>query len=49
MVDQPQVGVLCEPPILKALGDVHEVILGVKATVAQTGSIAVHDDAYLLR
>ena len=38
-----------ESPILKALGDVHEVILGVKATVAQTGSIAVHDDAYLLR
>ena len=49
MVDQPQVDVLCASPILKALGDVHEVILGVKATVAQTGSIAVHDDAYLLR
>jgi uncharacterized protein YcbX len=49
MVDQPQVGVLGGSPILKALGDVHEVILGVKATVAQTGSIAVHDDAYLLR
>jgi len=49
MVDQPQVGVLCESPILKALGDAHEVILGVKATVTQTGSITVHDDAYLLR
>ena len=48
MVDQPQVGVLCESPILKALGDAHEVILGVKAAVVQTGSIAVHDDAYLL-
>jgi uncharacterized protein len=49
MVDQPQVGVICESPILKALGDAHEVILGVKATVARPGSVTVHDDAYLLR
>jgi hypothetical protein len=48
MVDQPQVGVICESPILKALGDAHEVILGVKATVARPGSVTVHDDVYLL-
>ena len=48
MVDQTQVDVICESPILKSLGDAHEVILGVKATVAQPGSITVHDDAYLL-
>lgn len=49
MVDQAQVGVVCESPILKTLGRVHDVVLGAKATVIQTGSIAVHDGAYLVR
>jgi len=49
MVDQPQVGVVCESPILKTVGRVHDVVLGAKATVVRTGSIAVHDGAYLVR
>lgn len=45
MVDQPQVDVPAERPILHALGRHHDVLLGLQAEVVRTGTITIGDQA----
>jgi uncharacterized protein YcbX len=49
MVDMDQVAVSAEPPMLKALGRAHDVVLGLQATVVRPGVISTGDEARLLR
>lgn len=48
MVDQPQVGVRADVPVLTALGRAHEVLLGLQTQVVRPGVIAVGDEARLV-
>jgi uncharacterized protein len=48
MVDMPQAGVAAEPPMLKALGNAHEVLLGLQAQVLRAGTLSLGDDARLV-
>jgi uncharacterized protein YcbX len=48
MVDTPQAGVTVERQALQALGRVHDVELGLQASVVRTGTIRVGDAARLL-
>ncbi len=48
MVDMPQLGVAAEPPMLTALGRVHDVLLGLQAHVLRPGVISVGDEARLV-
>lgn len=47
MVDQPQADVPAGPPMLRTLGRVHGVLLGLQAHVLQTGAISLGDTARL--
>lgn len=47
MVDQPQAGTWSGPPMLRTLGRVHDVLLGLQAEVIRTGAISVGDTARL--
>lgn len=47
MVDQPQVDVPADAPMLKALGRAHDVLLGLQAHVIRTGTISLGDEARL--
>lgn len=49
MVDQPQVGVPAGPPVLRALGRSHDVLLGLQASVLGSGTVSVGDQARLTR
>ncbi len=49
MVDQQQAGVSADPPMLKALGQTHDVLLGLQASVLRPGRIRVGDYARLTR
>lgn len=48
MVDQLQADVPAGPPMLKALGRTHDLMLGLQAHVLQTGTISLGDTARLL-
>jgi uncharacterized protein YcbX len=48
MVDMPQAGVPAEPPMLKALGNAHDVLLGLQAHVLRAGTVSLGDDARLV-
>jgi len=48
MVDQPQAGVRADAPVLTALGQAHDVLLGLQAEVLRAGVIAVGDEARLV-
>ena len=48
MVDQPQAGVRADAPVLTALGQAHDVLLGLQAEVLRPGVIAVGDEARLV-
>ncbi len=48
MVDQPQVGVRADVPVLTALGRAHDVLLGLQTQVVRPGVIAVGDEARLV-
>lgn len=48
MIDQPQAGVEHGPQMLRALGDVHHLNVGLQATVVRTGAVAIGDQATLL-
>jgi len=47
MVDQSQADVHAEPPVLRALGRTHAVLLGLQAHVIRTGTISIGDPARL--
>jgi uncharacterized protein len=47
MVDRPQAGVSAGPPILRTLGLVHNVMLGLQAQVIRTGRISLGDTVRL--
>lgn len=48
MVDAAQAGVRAGAPMLRTLGAVHDVMLGVQATVRSPGTIRLGDPAHLL-
>jgi len=47
MVDQPQADVPAGPPMLRTLGSIHDVLLGLQAHVVRTGTISLGDTARL--
>jgi hypothetical protein len=49
MVDMPQAGVRADPPMLKALGSAHDVLLGLQASVLRPGTISLGDEARVVR
>ena len=49
MVDMPQAGVRADPPVLKALGSAHDVLLGLQASVLRPGTISLGDEARVVR
>lgn len=49
MLDQPQSAVSVEVPMLTTVGAVHNVLLGLQASVHQTGELSLGDEATLYR
>ncbi len=47
MVDQSQAEVPAGPPVLRALGRTHDVLLGLQAHVIRTGTVSIGDTARL--
>ena len=49
MVDQPQADVPTHPPMLRNLGEAHDVLLGLQAHAIRTGTVWIGDQARLTR